>query len=340
MTNYLIMPGKMLEQYFYKPYEGICMRRRHHADLWSEHEQVIEHAKDGFGIYSDSAGAVHIICITDDNQLTYAVRKNGIWKKYVISKLNEDIFVRQMRLYNVGGRLNLLYSALYNGETLLIHCILGNHAKPSTVAALESEHFCIYSNRAYFTNSEGVLGFVSLSDEKPSGFNPMYEDAHNAYVCGFQGKEFFVFTRSSALFINGEEILSDNRMEQPICIRGSNRVYVMWKSGGFVRYITTFNLGSVWSEPMRFMSTGKTITLFEVQQGDAFSCYYGYQNTKDIVLFGKGELFREESEYNLPAPNELEKLKILLDITRQEVLDAKKEISRLNSTVDKLKGSR
>ena len=55
-----------------------------------------------------------------------------------------------------------------------------------------------------------------------------------------------------------------------------------------------------------------------------------------MVLFGKADVFHEEAEYELPKPNELEKMKILLDLTRQEILDAKKEIVRLNKTIDQL----
>lgn len=337
MTNYLILPGSAPEHYFYRPYEGICMQAQSISGIWQERTNILPGGKEGFGIYADKSGKVHIICVDDENNLIYAVRKESVWKKYTLTSISKDIFVSDMRLYNIGGRLNLLYSALYNGEYLLIHCILGDHAKPSTVDTLETSHFYLYDNKAYYTNSKGELGFVSLSDEKPSGFNRIYENAHCPNISNINGKELLVFTRESRIFVNNEEILYDSRMEMPICVKGTDKLYIMWKSGSFIRYITTFNGGITWSDPMRFMSTGTAVFLYLAQQGDAFNYYYGYNNGKDITLLGAPDIFSEPADYALPHPNELEKLKIMLDMTRQEVLDAKKEIMRLNKTIEKLR---
>ena len=160
MTNYIIMPGNVPEHYFFKPYEGICMRKRAPQGTWKEHTQVFGGAKDGFGLYCAKDKSVHIICTDHDNKLIYILSDGEGWKKYVISKLNRDIFVSDMRFYSVRGRLNLLYSALYNGENLLVHCILGDHAKPSAVDVIETPHFSVSDGRAYYTNSKGILGFV------------------------------------------------------------------------------------------------------------------------------------------------------------------------------------
>lgn len=337
MTNFLIMLKGVPEHYFYRPYEGICMHSRNVSGIWQERTAVLPGGKDGFGVYADKNGVVHLICIDGENKLTYAVGRDGIWKKYVLTSLHDDIFVSDMRLYNVGGRLNLLYSALYNGENMLIHCILGDHAKPSTVDTLEAPHFYVYDNKVYYTNAAGELGYVLLSDEKPSGFNRLYPDAHCPTLESFAGKDFLLYTRESRLFINNEEILYDSRMEMPICVKGNGKIYIMWKSGSFIRYITTFNGGVTWSEPMRFMNTGVKASIFTAQQGENFNYYYGYTGEKDITLLGAPDIFTEPADYTLPQPNEFEKLKIMLDMTRQEVMDAKKEIARLNKTIERLK---
>lgn len=341
MTNFLIMPGGAAEHYFFRPYEGICMRSRKPDGLWQERVPVIEKGRDGFAVYADKGGTVHLICVNAENKLIYAVRKDGIWKKYVLSTLNEDIYVSRMQLYSVGSRLNLLYSALYNGETLLIHCILGDHAKPSTIASLDSPHFCVFGDRVYCTNAQGELGYIVLADEKPTGFNKLYDDAYSCSLRTIGGKEIMLFERDSKLFVNGEEILYDNRLEQPVCVKGAdNRLYIMWKSGSFVRYITSFNGGATWSEPMRFMSTGNTVSLYTAQEGENFFSYYGYHNANELTLLAKPNIFDASADYAIPAKTELEKLKSALDTTRREIADTKNELSRLGQVLENLRGTK
>lgn len=337
MTNYIIKAGDKWEHYFFRPYEGICKKERLFGGSWKEHTPVLLDARDCFSVYADRNSNVHIVCIDNENRLIYAVRKDGKLKKYVLSSLNTDIFVSEMRLYNVGGRLNLLYSALYNGENMLIHCILGNHAKPSCIDTLETSHFFIYESKVYYTNAKGELGYTSLSDEKPCGFNLLYPDAHHPTITKFAGREFLIFTREGRLFVNGEEILCDSRMEMPTCIKSQNKLYVMWKSGNFARYITTFNGGITWSEPMRFMNSGMAISSYLAQDSETFNLYYGYNTEKELTLLGAPDLL---SGVSANCHTDIEKLKAMLDMARQEVVNAKKEISRLNKTIEMLKNTK
>lgn len=335
MTNYLIRTKNGIEHYFYRPYEGICAKRRISGGVWQEYKSVLKSGRDTFGVYADNQDRVHLICTDAENQLIYAVRKNDVWKKFILSGLSSDVFVCDMRIYPVGGRLNLLYSALYNGETLLVHCILGDHAKPQAVATLETSHFFIYNEKVYFTDVSGRLGYVLLSDEKPSGFYFLYDDAHFGTLSTLGGKELMIFTRGSRLFINGEEILYDSRMETPVFVKGADRAYIMWKSGSFIRYIATFNGGVTWSDPMRFMSTGVTPSLYIAQQGDIFNLYYGYQNEKDVTLLGAPDIFSESRDFS--HADELERLKLMLNTSMQELAEAKAEVARLNKIISKMK---
>ena len=156
MSNYLIMPDSLPEHYFYKAYEGICVRKRNPQGIWQEHTSILPGGKDGFGIYCSKDKTVHLLCTDHENKLIYASSDGNIWKKYVISMLSQDVSVSDIHLYSIRGRLNFMYSALYNGENLLIHCILGDHAKPSTVDVCETPHFFIKKNKVYYTNSKGV----------------------------------------------------------------------------------------------------------------------------------------------------------------------------------------
>ncbi len=291
MSDWLILMPNGTEHYFFRPYEGICCTRLTFGGAWSEHSVCIPRASNGFGVYSDKSSTVHIICTDKENRLIYAVRRNSEWKTYTLVELSRDISVSEMRLYSINNRINLLYSALYNGENLLVHCILGDHAKPSAISKLETPHFCIYNERVYYTNIDGELGYSELSDEKPSVFHKLYDDAHCGTLFGIDDKEILVFTRHSRLFVNGAEILYDSRLEEPILSQNGEKTYIMWKSGGLIRYIVSFNGGSTWSKPMRFMSTGLAPRLFIVQTPAEICKYYGYVGEKDVTLLGAPNIF-------------------------------------------------
>lgn len=335
MSNYLIMPKNLAEHYFYKPYEGICVRKRNLQGAWQEHTSVFSGGRDGFGVFCTRDKNVHLICTDHNNNLIYAVSDAGGWKKYVISKLSNDISVSDMRLYSVRGRLNFIYSALYNGENLLVHCILGDHAKPSTVDICETPHFFIKGNRVYYTNSKGILGFVNIADEKPSGFNPIYEDAHFATIYDIDGKEKILFAREGSVFLNEKEVAHDVHLEMPILVCAQDKTYVMWKSGSFIRYVSS-NDCETFSPPKRFMSTGRTIDIYTAQRGDEFLNYYGYHNARGLALLGNPDIFEKSFDYTAKKEAELERVKNLLNQTQKEVVAAKKEIARLGKVIGSL----
>lgn len=335
MTDYLISTSDATEHYFYRPYEGICMRRQTASGIWQEHSVIMKNGRDSFCVYADDSCKTHLICINSDNELVYSVCRNNARKTYTLSKLSDDILVTEMRLYSIRGRLNLLYSALYNGENLLIHCILGDHAKPSAVDSMESSHFFIKDDKVYYTNTSGSFGYIALSDEKPSEFVTLYNDAHQGYIAN--NSEFTVFVRESKLFLNGKELLYDSRIESPIIVNGNDRLYIMWKSGSFIRYVASFNGGITWSEPMRFMSTGEKISRYFAQQTDCYIPFYGFSSEKDIVLLGKPKIFSDNADYEITSQSEFEKLRLALDSAQKDIMNAKQDIQRLNRTVNKLK---
>jgi len=335
MANYLITRNGTPEYYFHSHYEGICMKRRRFQGIWQESVQINENGKDCFGVFSSSDGLVHLISTDSENKLIYSVNDGKDWKKYIISKLNSDIHILQMKLFSIRGRLNLMYSAIYNGETLLVHCILGDRAKPSTVDIIETSDFSILEEKAYYTNSNGTLGYVALSDEKPSSFTPLFENAHFEGALKIGEKEKILFTRDGKVFLDGTEILSDNMMQSPIITKCKDKYYIMWKSGSFVKYITS-NDGENFSYPMRFMSTGSQMTLYTVQKENGFLNYYGYQTAKDIVLLGNPNIFEEKLHSEISSDSELQKIKSLLNETRSDMVDTKKELERLGKLIGSL----
>ena len=311
--NYLIKSGIGGEYYFQKPYEGICMKRCDANGKFGEHTQIIPLGKEPFSVLKTADNIVHILCIDGQNHLVYAKKRNNIWKKHTLSSLNPDITVLKMQVYTINGRLNLLYSARFCGEILLIHCILTGNAKPSCVSKLSNAHFCIFGGRVFYTAKNGALGFTNLDDEKPEFFNKLYSDAYSPVLWEFCGKESLAFIHDSRLFIDGREIVSDEKIENPIFVKGTDRLYLMWKSGSFIRYISSFNGGITWSEPMRFISTGKLPEIYSLQNEDDFSLYYGYERGNHLALLGISNIFenqgnspiKSESEFNSKQPDRL-----------------------------------
>lgn len=300
------------------------------SGTFSEHRQIIALGRDTFSVFTSSDGSIHLVCADSENMLVYANCRNNVWKRYILAKIPKDVVVKKMHLYAINNRLNLLYSATFGGEHLLVHCILGNHAKPSTVSALQDTHFFVYKNKVYYTKPDGTLGFSALEDEKPETFSPLYDDANSLFIWEEAGKEFFIFVRNSRLFINGKEMLYDSAIEAPIFVKGADRLYIMWKSGGFIRYISSFNGGVTWSEPMRFISTGITPKLYTYCSNGVFRHYYGYENKNSLTTLGVTNVFNSREN------NELKDIKNKLYEKTKEAENAKKEVERLNKILSGL----
>lgn len=315
--NYLIKNGIGGEFYFSKPYEGICMKRCDANGKFGEHTQIIPLGKEPFSVLKTPDTCVHVLCLNGQNQLIYAKKRNNIWKKHRICSLNPDITILKMQLYTVGGRLNLLYSAQINGEILLIHCILTGNAKPSCVSKLSNYSFCVFGNRVFYTAKNGILGFTSLDDEKPEFFNKLYSDAHSPVLWDFGGKENLAFIHDSQLYIDGKEIVCDENIREPVFVKGSDRLYLMWKSSSFIRYISSFNGGVTWSEPMRFISTGEMPNIYSLQNDDDFSFYYGYERSSRLTLLGISHIFEHHESHIIKnesrkSPESIEQLNQIL----------------------------
>lgn len=332
--NYLIKTGLGSEYYFSKPYEGICMKRCSYGGKFGEHNQIMALGREPFSVMRADDGRIHLVSVDAQNRLIYGMKQNGIWKRHTLSAIPADVTVLNMRLYDINNRLNLLYSAKIGGEILLVHCILAGHAKPTTVAKLYNSYFFLWRNKVYFTNRDGTLGFLNLEDEKPDFFTRLYDNAQNPFLWEICGRETLAFIRDSRLFIGGKEILTDERIENPVFVKGADRLYIMWKSGSFIRYISSFNDGTTWSEAMRFVGTETDLKLYTLQSGEDFSFYYGYESGNVLTLLGASNIFMTtESSVSY---DELKTVKRLLEQKTKEAHNARCEVERLNKILSGL----
>lgn len=283
MFNLLL--SDMTYHYFSRSGSGIFARRKEQNGLWSPSECITEDAKGSFWVYPGSDDTAHMIYSDKSNNLTYAQMRSGRWKTHILTRFNAQLEPVRMQLYTVSGSLNILCSAMYKDELLLFHCILGDRAQPHKVCSLSSPHFWIHNNCVYYTLKDGNLCFTQLSDEKPQGYSPLGQSGENVSVYDIDGENLLLSCRENRLYINQKEIIYDTRMETPALVSTADAIYVMWKSGGYVRYITSRNGGETWSAPMRFATSGAEIQLYHVQNTDNTLLMYGYNTTTGLHLF-------------------------------------------------------
>lgn len=284
----LIFPEK--EEHYFSVSNSIFCRKRNRGNSWSDAEPIVEGGVASFCAYGDDAGISHIIHTDADNNLYYSQSQNHQTKTHCLSAIPAGIAPKSFRLYPVGGRLNLLYSAKYQEDYILVHCILGNQAKPHIVARLNSPHFWVFKTQVYYSGSQGNIGYTKLEDEKPEGFTTLFENGKNVSVLEFDGTEIVVYTRENKLFANKNELVYDSRMEMPTLYLSQGKPYIMWKSGGYVRYVELSRDGTALGSPMRFMASDAEIQIFHVQTPTDIGMLYGYNTQYGLHLFGKPDL--------------------------------------------------
>lgn len=292
MGNRLVVTDIGTEHYFHRQTGEIFIHCYSKTGSMSDVFCITDDAKGPFCVISDMSNQRHLIYVDDKNRLLYAIGKNCEWKKYTLSALNHSIHPRNMEIFPVHGRLNLIYSAEYDGKCVLVHCILGNHAKPHIIDTASSDRFWIYDKKAYYTNSHGDIGYADLSDEKPDTFCKICENGDNISVYNYSGKEFFLHTRECRLFVNSKELVYDSRIGIPVLTASRGKLYLMWKSGGYVRYITSKDGGETWDNPMRFMTNGAAIETFTMQKCGNSYMFYGYTSPCELHLFSRPDIFR------------------------------------------------
>lgn len=284
----LIFPDRM--EHYFSVSSSIFCRKRNQGDGWSDAEVTIGGGVAKFCAYGDGAGSSHIIHTDSENDLYYSQMQSGLIKTHRLSSIPNEIAPECFRLYSVGGRLNLLYSAKYQEDYILVHCILGNQAKPHIVTRLDSAHFYIFKSRVYYTNIQGNVGYTQLEDEKPEGFSTLFENGKNVSVLDFDGSEIITYTCDNKLFANKNELVYDSRMEMPTLYTSQGKPYAMWKSGGYVRNMELTKDGIAIGSPMRFMASDAEIQTFHAHTPTDSRMFYGYNTLYSLHLFGKPDL--------------------------------------------------
>ena len=352
MTDYIIMENDVPAHYFFAPGSGIC-RREKSGSRWSAYESIYPDASDGFCVYRDANQTTHIICCDSKNHILYLTEKNKKWVKYTISPGNPEIVPLRFLMLPSCKLLNLFYSAGYQDEFILVHCILGDHAQPVIMDKLSrsAPDFFITQGKIYYTNSQGILGFQDFSDGKPGHFSIIAEGGKMPFAYDSDGTVLVAYKQKNLLCINGNPIFEDYASADPILLQRDNRLILQWRSGSFVRYIVSFNGGKTWSAPMRFISNGYSPTIFYAPESFQMLCYYGHNLHNEPILYEYQESIHrpapQASSSDLPPvfrPQaaaereelELKKLKIAFELLLKESKRLKQEIAALKTQLDQM----
>ena len=339
MNNYILKQRDITSHFIYIPNQGIAQRTKQ-LNLWQNHRIILKNSTDAFSVFKDEADpSVNIISITDKNELLYTIIKEGCEKSFILTTLKEEMKVKNIKLFKTPMGLNIVYAATYQGRLLLIHCILGNNAKPDTIDEIQNENFTIYKNSVYYTNSKGILGYKNLSDGRADIFNSITPNAVSPYLLNCLGKDYLVYIKDKKIHLQNRPIIDDPLAKNPIILENNGSLLVMWQSGDFLRFISSIDKGETFTPSMQYVSSGKIPALIHVINQSSTFLYYATISPKDIKIFGKDDCF-ENPIKTLPPSAEnasLSRFKILLDMEKREVIKLKKEILLLSNAINELK---
>lgn len=265
--DYIINEKNACEHYFLREGKGVQTACEKNMFL---PETIFKDAKKAFCVFKKE-DVLHIICVNGKNELVYIPKKDGEYKQYVLCELKEGFDVKEIKITASGEMLNLLCSAEYEGEMLLIHCVLGNQAKPSVIDKMQEQYFFVYKERVYYTNKSGVLGYQELTDGKPDRFIKAAEGAFKPYLYEDEGNKYLVYIKDGAIYLNNILKYEDCDAETPVIARRGERLILIWKSGAVLKYVDLKTGGA--DAPKRVISTG-TPVLYSIQEGE--NIYYDY----------------------------------------------------------------
>ncbi len=339
--DYLIRHSDKIYHFFFKKNEGLCVRTKKHS-LWQNCKPVFSDTTEIFSVFCDSSDNLHAICVSPENNLIYLHFKDNTWHKCTLTHINHEMRISDIIFFENPIGLNILYTAQYLGETLLIHCVLGNNAMPNTVDKLSSPYFFVFNNNIYYTDSHSVLGYRSVSDGRPDRFNRLTDNAEMPYLAACFGKSMLVYKKDGSLYFQNRPIHKDIYASRPILLEDDDKLFLEWQSGDFVRYMSSSDGGAHWSGVMQFVNPGKKPQLYSALTNAEHEFYYGSHSDSDLHIYIKSNWFAHEKKERffvppkIPDSAEVTKLNIMLELQKQEIVSLKKEISRLGEYINSM----
>ncbi len=343
--DYIIKHKDTLKHYFSLPNEGLCVRTKR-LNIWQNRKTVYQDCKNVFSVFCDAKDIIHAICINSQNEIIYLVFKNSEWKHYRVTRLNEKMKVLDIKIAKTRIGLNLIYSVQFEEKIILIHCVLGDNAMPNNLDTLASPDFFIFKERVYYTNNEGVLGYRSFSDGRPDRFNKLVKDALMPHLLEVENTDMLVYKKDGQIYFQNRPVHRESNAQNPTLAENDSQLLLMWQNGDFVRYIMSSDLGKSWSGVVQFVSPGRKSNIYHAIHNEEIFRYFGNQGEHELNIFGKTDIFKIPSKLPLQknpdsfvaASGQITRLKILLEMQKQEIKELKKEINHLSSFIKSISG--
>lgn len=311
--DYLVYENGNTVHYSHKKNFGIVKRTKHGIS-WSEYETVLGSGLSGFGLYPDSK-SVHIITQTTAGELMYVVCTKNDRRKFILQKLPDDCRIIKIFVYPVNNRLNMLYSLKCGGELLLMHCILSEYARPNTVAKLRDGDFFTAAKRVYYTIPDGSAGFSELSDEKPAYYIRIAQSCSVPYL--YQGH--IAFKSNGKIYFDNRELCKDSNADGIIITEYNSRLFVVWQSGGYVRYLPA---DSNSNRPHAVIKPPLPVNMYGIWHNDECYYFYGSHSDKELITY-----VNPSPLDSMPEKSPEEFLSRRMENMKYEIAELKKQLS-------------
>ncbi|MBP3360304.1 MAG: hypothetical protein J6N52_05585 [Clostridia bacterium] len=283
----------------------------------TEPKLILPGGLDGFALYRNEL--THIIGAAGSNDIYYI---QGGRQPVKIMTGRDGIKPYDFTLTENRGRLILFYKTDYEGETLLFRCAVDEGVKPKLVSALSdgAASYCCAGGRIYYTSAENVLVSRTADARDIGPEEKLCPGAELPCCTAASGRGLLVYKCGNNIAVNGIFTAYDEYIENPVIFISGASLYLQWKSGCFIRYMTSEN-GSRWSDIKRYIGAGKEPQLLTIaRSGGSYLCY-GY----DGIPFVSGKGF----PVNLIPPDE--KVRQELTEIKKQVHILKEEIKKINS---------
>lgn len=329
MYKYLTI-SKTKNKLYYKTNNGICESTILY-DRLTDSKIILNDIKESFFVYKDSKNT-HMIAVSNENELIYMTLKNNKWQKFIISKLNPKIEIKKIMIGVSNSRQNLFYSAKYEEEFILVHCILGNNALPETIDKLSDENFFVNGDFVYYSNQNKDICKQDFSDGKPCIFTRI-SNGNMPYIANINENRYLISKRDNDILINNKIITTDLYSEFPILQHDNDILVLLWKSGDFLKYLPINKEKP--QKPLRYLSGNNPPEIFILSDGVFTKYFYGTLFNNSIRFFPKLNLSDYES--NLLENNIFLMKSSKINELNKMISDLKKDVGIYKSQVNKLK---
>ncbi len=286
---YLTSDSSGRSMYYYKPYVGIC---KIGLNGGAKREDIVcPGGTEKMFVLCDSSYVTHIITAARNNTgFTYMQINNGNRRSCRIGGINGDIEIERVMLGANKIGQSIFYSAVFRGEHILVHCMLGDNAMPETVDKLKNGYFFLHDMKVYYTNENGILGSRDFSDGKP-GQLVYNSEGEMPYVRKMGNECRIAYIHDGGVYMNGRRIADDREAENPVICTEKGRNMIVWKSGINIRAALAEHGNKVFTA-----ASGGNPVSFASSNGIDCRYYYGSSANGDIRVFYSDNPFSERND--------------------------------------------